>query len=64
MPTPLDVPPRPAWRYEPINLAGHRFAPATFNEHDRAQIHERRDLSKTHDDKATNDQHDDRPANG
>lgn len=60
MPSPLDMPSRPAWKDEIVNMAGILIRPSTYNDSDRALIDQR--LSKHHDEKGNNDEHDDTSA--
>lgn len=53
MATPLNVPRRPKWRYEPVTTVGRRIVPAIFNQNDRARIDERMN-SKVHDNSGDN----------
>ncbi len=47
MPSPLNVPKRHRWRYEPVEIAGHRIIAATLSEHDRKKLDSRLIKEKT-----------------
>lgn len=57
MASPLDVPRRPRWRDQEVNMAGIRVRPSTYNQTDRARIDKR--LSISLDDKDTDPSDDD-----
>lgn len=60
MPSPLNVPRRPRWRYEPIQVAGRKIIPAAPTDEDRTIVLSRLTRNETNGNRST--QHEDSAA--